>query len=187
MVDVFTLTPAAAAQALQDNGLDALGLTAPRLSPTWATSTPSFSDTTLQLTGYGTAQPPFFGTLEYLDSGVQFRDVNGAPITGPVAAFRLHPQAVARLDMLMAGRYAAAPMQPHHRIVPETVVFTGAVPTPDRSPQTYQFGENFPLTEPMSFHDNRGLIICPIAVATLFADLIAQFPALDASNGGNQN
>ncbi|WP_299046099.1 hypothetical protein [uncultured Tateyamaria sp.] len=178
---VFTLTPQAAAQALQDNGLDALGLTMPHLSNAWGSADPSFDAGTLRLTPSGNALAPFRGTLEYLDQGHEFRDVTGAGIAGPVGAFRLHPQAVARLSTLMA-RYAVAPA-PHHRPVPETLVFTGAVPVPDRSPQTYEPGESLGRSEPMSFHDSRGLIIDPIAVAALFDDLITTFPALDFSDG----
>ena len=182
MVQVFTLTPAAAAQALQDNGLDALGLTTPRLAAAWGAATPAFEATALRLNPSGSVLAPFRGTLEFLDNGVEFRDVSGAPITGPVAVLRFHPQAVARLDRLMSVRYAPV-NQRHHRLVPETLVFTGAVPMPDRSPQVYEPGETLNRAEPMSFHDNRGLIIDPIAVAAIFADLITAFPALDASNG----
>lgn len=181
-LNVFTLTPQAAAQALQDNGLDALGLTMARLSNAWGSGNPTFDANTLRLTPSGNALAPFRGTLEYLDQGHEFRDVTGAGIAGPVAAFRLHPQAVERLSRLMA-RYAVAPA-PHHRPVPETLVFTGAVPMPDRSPQTYEPGESLGRTEPMSFHDGRGLIIDPISIAALFDDLITSFPALDFSNGG---
>ncbi|WP_299655923.1 hypothetical protein [uncultured Tateyamaria sp.] len=180
-LNVFTLTPQAAAQALQDNGLDALGLTMPHLSNAWGAADPSFDSSTLRLTPSGNALAPFRGTLEYLDQGHEFRGVTGAGITGPVAAFRLHPQAVTRLSSLMA-RYAVAPA-PHHRPVPETLVFTGAVPAPDRSPQTYEPGESLGRNEPMSFHDSRGLIIDPVAVAALFDDLITAFPALDFSGG----
>lgn len=184
MVSVFTLTPAAAAQALRDNGLDALGLTTLRLSPTWGTSDPVFDSASLRLTPAGPVQAPYRGTLEYLDQGVEFRNVAGEPISGPVSVFRLHPQAVARLDRMMENRYAL-PGQPHHRIVPENLVFTGALPVPDRSPQTYEPGDNLPDSEPMSFHDNRGLIVDPISVAAIFTDLILAFPALDFSSGGN--
>lgn len=180
-LNVFTLTPQAAAQALQDNGLDAFGLTMPHLSNAWGSADPSFDAATLRLTPSGNALAPFRGTLEYLDQGHEFRDISGAGISGPVAAFRLHPQAVARLSTLMT-RYAVAPA-PHHRPIPETLVFTGAVPAPDRSPQTYEPGESLGRNEPMSFHDSRGLIIDPVAVAALFDDLITAFSALDFSDG----
>jgi hypothetical protein len=181
MVTVFTLTPAAVAQALRDEGLDALGLTVPRLSNSWGGATPAYDAATLRLTPAGPVLAPFRGTLEFLDSGAEFRDVAGAPIAGPVAAYRLHPQAVQRLDRLLAARFAP-PGHPHHRLVPETLVFTGAAQ--DRSPQTYEPGESLGRAEPMSFHDNRGLIVDPVAVAALLADLIGAFPALDASGGG---
>lgn len=180
-LNVFTLTPQAAAQALQDNGLDALGLTMVRLSNAWGAADPAFDASTLRLTPSGNALAPFRGTLEYLDQGHEFRSVSGAGIAGPVGAFRLHPQAVERLSRLMV-RYAVAPA-PHHRPVPETLVFTGAVPAPDRSPQTYEPGESLGRTEPMSFHDSRGLIIDPVAIAAIFDDLITTFPALDFSGG----
>ncbi|MEM1160904.1 MAG: hypothetical protein AAGJ28_08220, partial [Pseudomonadota bacterium] len=182
-LSVFTLTPQAAAQALQDNGLDALGLTMIRLSNAWGSVTPT-PDNSLTLTGYGTALAPFRGTLEFLDDGSEFRDVTGASIGGPVGAFRLHPQAAMRLGRLM-GRYADGNV-PHHRLIPETVVFTGAVPMPDRSPQTYEPGESLGRTEPMSFHDNRGLIIDPFAIAAILDDLVNTFPALDFSNGASR-
>lgn len=186
MVTVFTLTPASAAQALQDNGLSALGLTAPRLSATWGAATPAFDPTTLRLTPAGSAQAPWFGTLEYLTSGAEFRSVSGAPITGPVGAFRLHPEAVQRLATLAQGRYATGGA-PDHRVLPTTLVFTGAVPAPDRSPQTWDPGDVMNRTEPMSFHDHRGLIVDPVAVAAIFDDLMGVFPAIDASNGAARN
>lgn len=186
MVTVFTLTPAAAAQALQDNGLDALGLTAPRLAAAWGTATPAFDPATLRLTPSGSALAPFFGVLEFLDSGAAFRDAGGAPIVGPVAAYRLHAQAGQRLGALAQVRYASGG-QPHHRVLPETLVFAGAVPVPDRSPQTYAPGDALNRTEPMSFHDHRGLIVDPVAVAAILDDLMTAFPALDTSNGATRN
>lgn len=182
-LSVFTLTPQAAAQALQDNGLDALGLTMIRLSNAWGSATPT-PDNSLTLTGYGTALAPFRGTLEFLDDGSEFRDVTGASIGGSVGAFRLHPQAAMRLGRLM-DRYADGTV-PHHRLIPETIVFTGAVPVPDRSPRTFEPGESLGRTEPMSFHDNRGLIIDPFAMAAILDDLVNTFPALDFSNGASR-
>lgn len=182
MAQVFTLTPGAAAQALRNNGLDALGLTMLRLWPAWSNSALTFDASQLTLTPAGGALAPFRGTLEFLDNGAEFRDIAGAPITGPVAAFRLHPQAVARLERLVS-EHLSPPALGHHTLIPETLVFRGAVPMPDRSPQTWEPGEALNRTDAMSFHDNRGLIIDPIAVAALFAELMTTYPALDASDG----
>lgn len=180
-VTVYTQTPDSAAQALRDSGLGALGITMPRLSRTWDTGSPTYEDATLRLIPGGNARAPFAGTLEYLDDGNAFRGVDGEPLAGAVAAFRLHPQAVARLDRLL-GRFAS-PGQPHHRPVPETLVLTGA--SADRSPQTYDAGEDLGHSSPMSFHDGRGLIIDPVALAALFASLIGAgaLPALDQTAG----
>jgi hypothetical protein len=178
-VTVFTLTPASAAQSLRDNGLGALGLTMPRLSRAWDTGSPSFDAATLRLIPGGNARAPFAGTLEYLDDGNPFRGIDGEPIAGPVAALRLHPQAVARLDRLFA-RFAAGG-QPHHRAVPETLVLTGAAA--DRSLRTFEPGEDLGHADPMSFHDARGLIIDPVALAALFVDLVGALPALDQTIG----
>ncbi|MCM8564474.1 hypothetical protein [Thauera linaloolentis] len=163
-----------------------MGLTAPILSATWGSANPAFDPAALRLTPSGAAQAPFFGILEFLDSGAAFRDAAGAPIIGPVGVFRLHPQAVQRLGALAQGRYAL-PGQPHHRILPEALVFTLAGPAPDQSPQTYDPGDSLGRTEPMSFHDHRGLIVDPIAVAALFDDLMTAFPALDAASGANRS
>ncbi len=181
MVTVYRLTPESAAQSLQDKGLDALGLTALRLARRWGTATPTFASATLQLTPSGNVLAPWLGILEFLNDGSQFRDVHGEPITAKVAAFRLHPQAVARLDQMLASRYS----RPHHRAVPETLVFSGVDPLPNQSPRSFNAGESLSLANPMSFHDNRGLIIDPIAIAALFADLIEAFPALKASSAGD--
>ena len=61
------------------------------------------------------------------------------------------------------------------------------MPAPDRSPQTWDPGDVLNRTEPMSFHDHRGLIVDPVAVAAIFDDLMGQFPALDASSGAARN
>lgn len=129
MVNVFTLTPAGAAQALRDNGLDALGLTAVRLSPAWGATAPTFDADALTLTFTGRPRAPWRGILEYVDSAAAFRAVDGAPLTGAAAVLRLHPQAAARLARLAQGRYAAA-VQPQVRAVPEVLVVRGLAGAP---------------------------------------------------------
>lgn len=183
MVTVFTLSPASAAQALKDNGLDALGLTTPYFAPKWGSANPSYDAGALTLTFSGTPNAPWRGVLEYLDSLSAFRAVDGSQLTGAGAVLRLHPQAAARLETLAAGRYAAAG-QPQVRAVAHTLVIRGL--TGNTSPQSYDPGETLPAGAAglaLSFHDSRGLIVCPVAVAAMLNDLMTAFPALDFSKG----
>ncbi|MET0251570.1 MAG: hypothetical protein ABW203_05260, partial [Novosphingobium sp.] len=182
MVTVFTLTPAGAGQALKDEGLDALGLTALLLGPSWGSANPTFDNAALTLT-FAAPNAPWRGILEYVDSLTAFRDVAGVPLTGAGAVLRLHPQAAARLETLAAGRFAAAG-QPQVRTIPHTLVIRGL--TGNISPQSTDAGEALPAGaggQASSFHDGRGLIVDPIAVAAILDNLLTQFPALDASAG----
>jgi len=178
MATVFTLEPALVPAAVLDAGLDAFGLTMPKLSDAWATGTPSASATTLQLTPGSGALAPWRGTLEYRDAGVAFRDISGAPITGGIGVFHLHPQAVARLDRVMALRYAP-PGQPHHRPLPVAMVLHLSGAAPNVAPEIYEPGEALPSATTLSFHDHRGLILDPVAVAGVFDDLMTFQGALN--------
>ncbi len=183
MVTVYTLTPASAAQALKDKGLDALGITALRLGPSWGAATPTYDSNALTISFTGTPNAPFRGILEYLDQLAAFRDVNGAPLSGAGAVLRLHPQAAARLETLAAGRYASAG-QPQVRSVPHDLVIHGLAA--NVSPHIYDPDDALPMGAAgmaLSFHDARGLIVDPVAVAAMFDDLLTTFPALDFSAG----
>lgn len=184
MVNVFTLTPAGAAQALRDNGLDALGLTAVSLSPAWGPAAPTYDASALTLSFTNLPRAPWRGIFEYVDSAAAFRAVDGTPLSGAAAVLRLHPQAAARLARLAQSRYAAA-VQPQVRAVPEVLVVRGL--SANTSPQSYDANDDLPAGASgklMSFHDARGLIVDPIAVAAILDDLLATFPALDFTAGG---
>ncbi len=183
MVTVFTLSPASAAQALKDNGLDALGVTMLLLAPSWGSADPTYDASALTLTYAGAPKAPWRGILEYVDSLAAFRAVDGTPLSGAGAVLRLHPQAAARFETLAAGRYAAAG-QPQLRAVAHALVIRGL--TDNVSPQTYDPGDALPAGAAgklISFHDARGLIVCPVAVAAMCDDLMTAFPALDFSAG----
>ena len=183
MATVFTLTPASAAQALRDNGLDALGLTTVRLAPAWGSANPSYDAATLTMTFATTPNAPWRGILEYVDSAAAFRAVDGSPLTGTAAVLRLHPQAAARLLRLAEVRYTAASL-PLVRTVPEVMVIRGL--TDNQSPQIYDAAEALPTAaanKAISFHDARGLIVDPVAVAAMLDDLMTNLPALDVTNG----
>lgn len=173
------LTATDAANQLQANGLDALGLVAPNLSSAWASNTPNagnYNASTLTLT-LTNLRAPFKGALEYIAQPTLFGDVAGAPLNTTVAVLRLHPEAARRLAKLVEVRLGAPLIRP----VPVAMVIHG-VPTP-ATPQplnTFQAGELLGFANPqtVSFHDARGLPIDPLAVAALFNELINWLPAL---------
>ncbi|MBE7380304.1 MAG: hypothetical protein F6J95_002700 [Leptolyngbya sp. SIO1E4] len=181
------LTPNTAANELQAEGLDALGLTVPTLSPAWADQTPSPADydagqMTLTLTR---PRAPFRAMLTFEAAPTIWSGVDGAPLTGPIAVLRLHPEAARRLQRLAAQRYGDPLLYP----MPVAMVLQGVAP-PATPPAVNWFlagevlrwnqdGEPGDFgTVSVSFHDDRGLMIDPIAVAAMFADLITGWSAL---------
>jgi len=173
------LTPADAANQLQSKGLDALGLVAPNLSSGWADATPGagdVNDAALRLT-VANPRAPFKAPLRIEASPTFWSDIAGAPVTGPVAALVLHPEAARRLAKLVETRLGAPLIRP----VPIAMLVHG-VPAP-AGPDAidwFQAGESlgFAGSHAISFHDARGLPIDPLAVAALFLDLIGWHPAL---------
>ncbi len=189
---VTTLTPAVAAKRLQDDGIAALGLAVPRLSPRWTDTDPTTSTgttydaATMSLTLGTDTQliAPFGGTLQFLTASdaVEFTGADGRRPTTRVGALRLHPQAARRLARLAETRYGAPGVRP----VPVTMLVHDANqdalgPT---GSHTYDAGEpvqQMPSPATVTFHDERGLIVDPIAAAAMLADLLAAFPALAPS------
>jgi hypothetical protein len=108
-----------------------------------------------------------------------FIGADGLTLNGTGAVFRLHPSAVWRLETLMTGRYAtggAATVLP----VPAALVVRGAQGftaarwwEPDES-----LAADVGASALLSFHDRRGLIVDPLFVASLFADLQGWLPGL---------
>ena len=168
------LTPGDAANQLQSKGLDALGLAAPSLALAWATATPVAADhsaATLRLTLSG-LRAPFKAPLQFLAQAPTYSTVSGEPVNGPVAVLRMLPEAARRLARLLESRLGAPLLRP----VPVAMVVHGATP-PAGPPQPinwFSAGEALPVgaaARAISFHCQRGLPICPLAVAALFAEL----------------
>lgn len=268
---IYTLTPGAAQQNLQNDGLDALGLTTVALSPHWGSvplggydantltlSAPpvlrapfrgmlagafapasstlnagvSENDTSLQVAagegarfpsptgggsvlvtlsspdgskretaactarsgdtltvvrGFGgTAKQSFSaGDMVSLRLGrgnrsVEFSGADAQPLMTACAVYRLHPQAVLRLERLMSVRYGPPGVRP----VACCMVVRGAEHF--ETDQFFEAAADLPVTGPISFHDRRGLIVDPIYVASVFDDLLGWLPALrPASVAGN--
>ena len=86
---ITTLTPQAAQQRLQSDGLGTLGLTTVRLSPRWADITPGAGDydaTALTLNIAGTLRAPFLGILTFAFSPAQSTLADGVGETATTLA-----------------------------------------------------------------------------------------------------
>lgn len=166
------LTPADLAGQLRANGLDALGLTVPTLGTAWGSATPASGDVTndlrLSLTGL---RAPFTGTYERWASASGYAGPDGTPITTTAGILRMHPEAVHKLETLVRARLGRL-----DRPLPVAMLVHGVAA--EKLAAWFRGGEAITPGGPVSFHDRRGLVIDPIAVASLFADLLSWLPAL---------
>ncbi len=181
ITSMTVLTAADAANQLQSKGLDALGLTMPAFASLWSTGSTTADDTTLHLS-LTSPRAPFTGTFRLEASPVTLAGVNGDPITTPSGVLRLHPEAVHRLESLVRERYTVL-----QRPVPVAMVVHGVtIPAGPQLMSWFRGGDDMGLTgaHDVSFHDRRGLIIDPVAVAALLADLMLFRPALVAAGAG---
>lgn len=185
MVTITQLTPGAAQQQLANDGIAALGLTAPLLSPVWSDTagSPIYDADALTFDFGGDAVlMPFLGILETVDVPDEVFDVSGDPVPGPITRIRLHVQAAVRLETLALRRYAAGSNPLLHPIPVQMVVRVGGGPDPF-APQWWEPGDDFGRQGVVSFHDRRGLIVDPVAAAAIFADLLNAYPALLSLSG----
>ena len=181
ITSVTVLTSADAASQLQSKGLDALGLTVPAFATLWSAASTTADDATLHLS-VTDPHAPFTGTFRLETSPVTLADVSGDPITSPSGVLRLHPEAVHRLESIVRLRYGAL-----QRPVPVAMAVQGVtIPAGPQLMSWFRAGEALGITgaHDISFHDRRGLIIDPVAVASLLADLMLFRPALVAAGAG---
>jgi hypothetical protein len=169
------LTQEDARQRLADDGLGALGLAVIRFAPTWADAALTYDGAALTLATMGTVRAPFLGLRHFLDAGepTGASDVTGAPLVGPAAAFHLHPQAHVRLKRIVLTRLGGAGAI---RPLPQTVILRGVAGT--TVDQWFAAGSDLHVGgATFSFHDERGLIVDPVAFAALVQDLATTLPA----------
>lgn len=171
------LTPNSAANDLRARGIDSLGLASPSLSPMWAGSNAAAGDynasaLTLQLSSPRAA---FRGIATWWTQPVGFSDTNGNALAGPALVVTLHPEAVHRLQAEIDLRTNSTV----YSVPVAMLVRNAAPPATLPPPQIYLAGETLVTTvATVTFHDNRGLIVDPVAVACQFNDLIGWRPAL---------
>src|SRR5215213_3709903 len=117
---VTTLTPATAAKRVTDDGLAALGLAIPFLSPRWSDTPPAgaaaYDPVTMTLTHPSDAglRAPFRAPLGFLNAqqAAEFTGADGHRLAVPAGVLRLHPQAAARLVRLVEVRHGSPRVRP---------------------------------------------------------------------------
>ncbi|MEO5711344.1 MAG: hypothetical protein ABIQ59_16165 [Nocardioidaceae bacterium] len=190
------ITPQIATAAFDQSGLDAMGLTSGQLAALWAETTPTFDAAAMTLTSGSPSQwhATAGGMLHWSGFGApDLTDAQGRPFAGVVAVHRFHPQTVLRLRRLVGARYDGRTDGRAGRPVPVcAAIRDGDAPAalaavlegdPPLPPVSGTAGT--PLTPGrLTFHDEQGLIIDPVAVACLFRDLMRGFTALRSADGG---
>jgi hypothetical protein len=110
----------------------------------------------------------------------RFIGADGRPLTGPCAVYRLHPAAAWRLETLMQVRYST-PGSLVILPVPYCMIVRGVEGF--KSARWFEPDETMAnVSGNISFHDRRGLIVDPIYVSALFADLQQFLPGLTGKN-----
>ena len=169
------LTPSDVANQVNANGLDVLGLTVPMLSMTWSSTTPgagAVDDNTLRMT-LANIRAPFTGTYELVAAATRWSGPSGDPISTSAGVLALHPEALHRLESLVRARLGSL-----NRPIPAAMLVHGVSLPAQPLMAWFRAGDVMPDSGDVTFHDRRGLVIDPIAVAALFADLIGWRNAL---------
>jgi hypothetical protein len=173
------LTANDVAGQVNSKGLDALGLTVPAFGTVWSDSSapsPTVDPATLRLTINGLTAP-FTCTYVVVAHPYTYAGLSGAPITTAAGVLALHPEAIHRLETSVRSRLGAAAVG---RPLPVAMLVHGLTAPAHPLMSWFRGGESLGVSgaASVSFHDRRGLIIDPLAVASLFADLLSWRPAL---------
>jgi hypothetical protein len=176
--------------AFNQAGMNAMGAASGQLATRWADALPTYDAAAMTLTLAAPARwmAPIGGSFQWHKFGVSLRAASGARLDGIVAVFRFHPQAALRVRRLVGQRYDERTDGRASRPVPWFAAIRGGeapAEMPDIKPNDPPLAPTSadagtPLTHgTLSFHDERGLVIDPVAVAAMFRDLLLNgFPAL---------
>ncbi|RYY57437.1 MAG: hypothetical protein EOO09_02385 [Chitinophagaceae bacterium] len=190
-----------AAAAFNLGGLDAMGISSGQLSAIWATGTPVYDQSamTLTLDSSQTWKVMAGGFIRWTAFGVPYlTDETSSHLEGTVGVLQIHPQAMLRLRRLAAKRYDDRSDGLSVRPFPAYIAVRNGAPDdwttaledmqpddPPLAPETGFIGEELGKGGILSFHDEQGLIIDPVAVAVIFKDLLTTYNALLHSDGGD--
>lgn len=179
--------------AFDQLGLDAMGAASGQLCARWGDARPTHVDAAMALTSTSPWRAMVGGVVVWTEHGApDLSDAAGIPLGGPIAVLRIHPHSALRLQRLVAARFSTDGTT-RVRPTPYAIAITGGTPPPELTdvaegaslpPDTVVPGE--PITEgTLTFHDERGLVIDPIAVANLLQDLLRGLPALRHTGVGS--
>jgi hypothetical protein len=182
--------------AFNQSGLNAMGPASGQLASKWGGSIPSYDATAMTLSlPEGTSWFAMIGGMFiwHAFGASELTDATGRSLSGVVGVLHLHPQAALRIKRLIGARFDGRTDSSALRPTPYYAAIRGGK-APD---EVRHMVENDPPLAPidgsvgrplthgiLTFHDEQGLIIDPIAVACLFRDLMRGFPALRNPNAG---
>ena len=177
-------------QRLNSDGLSALGLAAPLLSPAWTDVVPAMDTTALTFSVPGLWYAPCAGVMMQVADGntLGLSKLDGTPAVAAgtrCVVFRLHPQARLRIEREVVAAVQSAGGAPDQslRPVPALILIAGAS-TVDH-PLNLSPGDKFMVAGTVSMFDEHGLIVDPFAFAACLASVLAQTSALGiAAPGG---
>ncbi|WP_199041165.1 hypothetical protein [Glycomyces salinus] len=179
-----------ASTAFNTTGLEALGHASAQLSAKWADARPSIDEAAMSLEGAASWRAPVDGYLVWSRLGApELTDHAGVSLDGTVAVLRFHPQGALRLKGLVAARFDGGQ---HRRPTPFFAALRDGTPPPDlpsdqpMRPDTVLAGADIGHGR-LTFHDERGLIIDPVAVACMMRDLLRAIPALHRREAGTDD
>jgi len=193
------ITPPLATAAFEASGLDAMGLASGQLAAQWAEAAPTFDATAMTLTCSGPAvwHAPAGGMLHWSGFGApDLTDAEGRPLELVVAVLRLHPQTALRLRRLVGARSDGRTDGRAGRPVPVCAAIRDGQAPPELADVDADGPPLPPLFAPagaqltsgrLTFHDEQGLIVDPVAVACLLRDLMRGLPALRKPDAGASN
>lgn len=187
-----------ASAAFNNMGLNVMGMASGQLASRWASGNITYDrdQMTLSVSAPSRFHAMTGGLLKWYGFGAHFlSDVNGQSLDGQIGVFLFHPQAALRLQRLIGVRYDGRSDGLSNRPVPfYAAIRDGAPIDPLIANKLNNATENDPPIVPdaalagdelshgtLSFHDERGLIIDPVAVASLFKDLMTVLPALEST------
>jgi hypothetical protein len=188
------ISPQIANTAINQVGLEALGLASGQLAQRWTDSTPTYDASAMTLSSTDAWRAMTGGVFTWHAFGAPaLTDATGAPLSDVVGVFSFHSQAALRIRRLAGARFDGRTDGLAVRPTP----FFAAIRNGDPPAEILAVSESDPPLAPihasvktelsrgtLTFHDDQGLIIDPVPVASMFLDLMITFTALRTGSTG---